>query len=938
MTILKAPFSVRKTVGHMVLVLLSLLAARQTVHAQSATPLISITSPKYNEEVPLGTVKATLHLRSDAQLHTLRAELNGTDIKSWFDPHGNCGTSDCDLTATLPYKLLVRGINVLTAGIDGEGDSAASARSQFEYAASSSNLSHTSNRLVAGVAINSRFVPRGGVVQILIGPGPAFPQRVYDSNAIVPDCTGNISTSAMVLVLDRQTLDPDPTIAPGTHHVGQRCFADGQQVKTFLESSSIAEGRLVIVDTIFNGVRDLDTTAIGGTRYGYELRSEYSIIGVKGAAPGQSYEVGNASGSGPISDWGTLVGSLMLGPHQRYSFIPSQFKELEVLPGEASSSVKFGGQPCTGELTGNAQGGMLLCVYDRRTGYKISTSVYATNQGSSPEGTAAFDRLTSAMANSQPDFLLVLTTIGTPFSKSIPHPISTSAANAINSLGGTANILPGLADTKADGYPHAYTLITSTDPAFLGKWSNVLEETSLFPPDTGAVQALLARGRDNRYTIENATGELFSNGSFKRLADYQWQIVGNQQMQDWPAWLPGQAQAYQDLTSNAARFPSIRTDLGCPTAEPACPEIRTYYSGAVGGGQSSALAVNYARLVYTPNNAYTEADLKAVIAQLEVEQGYLHNVQSIYKQFAALTGTLQGSIQAQLSTVANNIESSLVERNRDAAATAQNINRAAGGIRILSAIPSVGGAFGAVSSLMGALADYGYGPQDLPADYLVKLEELRNQTSQIGLDLTYTNIAFFTGIVNDWGKLQPIGGGYGAGKAPWYMCPECQPNILPTMAIPAIALGAKRSFYAQLLPLGYTLDQFIDSGAPSPDKIGGTELSGLPGYPSSQCIAPYKSAPDRTWMKYPNFGNPSRNDFFFFVYKDRGSSGYPHYRPTILFPTNTLIDDLFTQPTISNGYTLGGGAGFILNRFTSGNNKPVPVRGGWLPGDSCTPK
>ena len=66
-----------------------------------------------------------------------------------------------------------------------------------------------------------------------------------------------------------------------------------------------------------------------------------------------------------------------------------------------------------------------------------------------------------------------------------------------------------------------------------------------------------------------------------------------------------------------------------------------------------------------------------------------------------------------------------------------------------------------------------------------------------------------------------------------------------------------------------------------------------------------------------------------------GADGYKE----VHYPADSLLNDLFTLPTMNGDGTLGGGAGFSIDSFfTSISGRPLPVRQAFATNPACGPQ
>ncbi len=129
--------------------------------------------------------------------------------------------------------MMSTGSNVITTSVAGTDSSADTDRVEFEY---NTPANQAAIPKVAGVSVNASYyvpnAPWNSVLsyQILVGPGPGFPQRVYDTSQLT--CSAGID-SVQVLVLDSHTLEPT---SDGTN--GQACFGTAPELTALVGSSA----------------------------------------------------------------------------------------------------------------------------------------------------------------------------------------------------------------------------------------------------------------------------------------------------------------------------------------------------------------------------------------------------------------------------------------------------------------------------------------------------------------------------------------------------------------------------------------------------------------------------------------------------------------------------------------------------------------------------
>jgi hypothetical protein len=902
-------------------------AAAQPAGGPSAaeTPLVTITSPSYLSTVT-ADAQVDVSFSPAAIASSFTARINGKDVTDYFAPSGRCAwTAACPMRGTIPQTDLLPGINILMLDVNGPNASVGTARTELVYKPLAVTATTTS-LMTPSVAIRSVNLPQGAdkldyrSYQIVLGPGPDFSPVVYSAGDL--SCSAGIN-SMQVLVLERQELYPDTRVGDGS---GRACLGDARSLTTFL--GSVPKGDLVVVNSFQGLMNDLNTTNMGGTNFsaGSIKPHDYTAIGVAGARPGSAYEsYRTASNSGGLVP---LVGSLSLDIKQHYFFTPSEFIEVKVKPEGLVTTAQVGSRNYPYPLPAGARGAFVILTLDRHSGNVIDHYILPTNDVSAEVSRNAINDLSYLLSvnYNNPDQLQLIYTEGPAFASS--SAVTAGLIAAIDRRGGNGYLLPKLTASNS-----SYTLIGSIDPSYL-KGGYVLETSTAqgSANTTGEVDGLLARDKSNRFVLQSGLG----GGLSGQPIGYQWSEVVFGQPQNWPVWSAAEQAMYADLTAPNGRYPAIRTELGCLQE---CWPIRSYYGGAIGGtGAPPPVAfLNYGNLKYQANDQYSEADFNAVIHQLTLEAAYLKNTYTLYSLFVRVTADQSTSLQKALETVAANIDASLAKDHGNSGVNVNRLSNAASVTGLLALIPGIGTPFGALSAALSATASLVPLADGVPdtGQYVFTLAQLRDKAGDVGMQLGDSIDAMFTGVMQDWGKLSVIGSGFAAKRAPWIMGTDCKGCNVPRAAMPAVALGAKRMFYTQLLPTVYSTDVFYGQKGTDLKKIGGVELIGQAPKFFSVCTAKYASAPAAGVWDYANATTPSTNDIFIITRTERGKTKTGYY--VLYFPSSSLLDAMFAAPKLDDPAdpSIAGGAGLLKSQF--GSNYPN-LRAGYIPGDKpCTP-
>jgi hypothetical protein len=910
---------------------LLLMALSSYVLKAQDQPLLTLIAPVFNNTYSGSTVQVEAQFGAGADPSTFVAQVNGIDITSMFSGSGNCGASGlCNVQANVPDVDLLNGTNIITADVGGPNDSVGTSVVKFQFAPPNIGDTTPVSKMIPSISIQSVRLPANAdqnntnSYQMVLGPGPGFPETIYSPYPPL-NCTAGIN-SMQVLVLTRKTLVPDTRAGSN----GQACLFNAAGVASFLQT--VPAGDLVIVNTFLGLMANLDTTAMGGTRFAGTGISPYyyNAIGVAGAPAGTAYESyqANANHTARLGRafLPPLIGSLMLDTNQDYYFVPSSYPEVQVVPGKVSNnncaSLTYGGYSSSSCASGSVQGGFVIFAIDRLLGTLTDHYALPTNSTNASVSKQAINDFTYLLdVYYKRNDLLIITTFGVPIGSSAP--VTSGLFFSFQRMGGNGYLLPKLNVANS-----TYTLISSPDPDYV-KAHYPLESSSA-SGGTGLLHCLLSKDRTNRFVLNTGA----SDQLLQLPVGFKWTEVGFQQAQDWPAWTTGQQNAYMDLTSSTNHYPAIRAALGCPGAN-ICQPIRTYYDGGIGTSGTAPAIVSFAyhTLTYFSNPDYTKDDFDHVIDRLSIEGGYEGNVYLAYALFTKVTVNASTSLQYQLSQVTKTIDSSLLKgASATTPLTAHRLAQAGAVSALFSLLPGIGPAFGAVSMMFNAAAAFTpSGPVGVPdySRYAFTLEQLTGNATLVGQSLANGTNKLFTGIVNDWGKLSIIGAGIGTSTSPWKMCTTCDGSNVPEAALPAFALAAKRQFYLQLLPTVYSSDSFVELNTTNLKLVGRQVIiSGR-----LACFYPYANAPEAAVSNYPSFNKPTTWDINIITqtamtYKD------PTYS-TLSFPSSGLLDDLFNQPTTggaSPNYTIaGGGAGINVSQVLPTGGYLVP-RTAYLPG------
>lgn len=425
-------------------------------HHRDQRPLLQITSPRNGAVATGNSVKITLDVAKNTRTTSLTLTLNGKDISSKLSVR-SCDSDSCKEAAILDAQDgLADGNNLLRATVEGKKNGAFdTVKSQFHY--------HQGGVLGAVQGVNVEYytpasvgittTPNGGAggtwVTITTGtpagvndlvqnypslpgsedpnnPGVYYTELPYPDVRLPIDCPG---WNYQAIILDRKNPSAQETAT---------CVDSEPQMESAVEANlgrPLDDGDLIVFGTTPSNFafHDLDTSSIGGTDYSKlwaqnpNLYPEYyTIIGVKGAAPGSAHENYLVSGTWdtPYTYYPTLGGTLMQDGNGNYNFLAAGERDFKVMGG-SNPSIQIGWQSYAPPPT---QGGLFwLMVFDRMAlqpinGYAATVNSDCAYTVASQSCGMLFNvksdggaKLAQALSVVSPRNLIVLTAIGCPF-------------------------------------------------------------------------------------------------------------------------------------------------------------------------------------------------------------------------------------------------------------------------------------------------------------------------------------------------------------------------------------------------------------------------------------------------------------------------------------------------------------------------------------------
>jgi hypothetical protein len=607
-------------------------------------------------------------------------------------------------------------------------------------------------------------------------PSEYLPSEISNSDvtfSLASDCTGIYQA----IVLQRT----DPAIEEAA-----ACGNTEPDVEANLNTTlgrSLDSSDLVIFGTTPGQFADpsLNTSDLGGTNYlllpsGSPLFPQYYIIvGVPGATPGTAREnyLPAPTTQTPYTYYPTLNGTLTTDQTGNYNLTLSAEKDFTVIssPTNASMVFQYGAQ-----WLGNAgtqtytppQGAanvFWLIVFDRMAMQPIPVNAFSGATQSVDCGytqTAAqcgmlFNvqadggvALANVLNSVSPRNLIVLTTIGCPFSGTTQ--ISSSLGNVLQSIGGMQYTLNSLVSSNSPQTCN-YSLISVNDQNH--EWYNTKAAVSsnIFSSQgqLGALHGYLGVDQTGLYDVAAKDQMIMQDNVLTPVTNYTMEHIASQQRADWQ---------FADTSGHLASYHDVSYQLLAPAPPQGAGEtganlydIRSFYTLGNTGVASKIASLAPQALALSqsgnPSSWDTQAeDFRSVAYQIYVELNQLNN-SLLYLTGGNGSGGVRAELNGvnasvfnQVATIAGDVSKdwSVAEQENVNANGAQWMNLGSGISGLLGPIlsaaggPEVGVFMGVVSSALktGSAAWTLSGSTAIPspeAKYISTLNELASDAS-----------------------------------------------------------------------------------------------------------------------------------------------------------------------------------------------------------------
>ena len=645
--------------------------------------------------LPEGTTDSksiTLTLPTGAQLGSLKAVLNGKDVSTSFRETECTGSEGVCATALLSLAEGLRhGKNVLYATAANSDGTLVSSRLRFTAGSRQVPASQTSyrrpSRLTTAMSGNgiadSNFTPPTVTFNTLTSGGwRGNTPWIQIGNETLPDSSVSACPSDiyLVIVLDRFTLLPVPGAT--------QCEANAANLSAYLKT--LTSDQVVIVGTLYgqNADANLDTTAIGGTKYTMDQTSStyprgYMAIGAGGAAPGSAYENRYTDSSGPVNPFAT--GVMTEDPYGRYNFQNSNPIEYLVTPNDPAnnnqstvtiynvkslapySQFSYPNKVVYYSPANQSNGFWLLTLQRDNLGFnpnwvfnanngKQQTDItdcgkfYATGASDAATQVAAFTQLATDLNALNSNQLAFLVSVGTPvFGKTQWDVARVSSGgqnayyknfgDALESLGGVPISTLSL---YAPGSAYSYVTCTGCGGPITG-YSALSTTAYAQQGQTGTLHGVLGRYLNGLYCPMRTSQETAGSSA---VSDFTLDIISGQQPMKWPELsgnlLPGASTVAGQVSAyNYASYQLITQYYIKGAQGDFLDDIHYYFTGSLNTfldyhtfdpanlqfpGQSGSCYAWTDPVNNTALPCFTQQDLHAVAAQLSTEIVDLDNV------------------------------------------------------------------------------------------------------------------------------------------------------------------------------------------------------------------------------------------------------------------------------------------------------------------------
>ena len=661
--------------------------AGTAANARHATPPNnSLWIQESSKGLPDGSIDSeaiTLTLPTGAQIGSLKAVLNGTDVSTAFRGTECAGSEGVCATAILsPADGLRPGKNVLYAITTQSDGTLVSSRLRFNAGDRQAHARPVSYRTSRGEVIRAQgngiadtnFTPPTVTFNTLTAGGwQGNAPWIKIGNEQLPDSTVSSCSSDiyLVIVLDRYTMEP----VTGK----SQCEANAASLSAYLQTTPSDNIAIVGTNYYHNADANLDTTAIGGTKYTMNQTSAtyprgYMAIGAGGAAPGSAYENYFTDGTGQVNPFAT--GMMVEDAYGNYNFQNSLTIEYLVTPNDPANNnqstvtiLNIGYRFQYNELTypnkivfyspASQSNGYWLITLQRDNLYfnpvcnitanttKQQTDVqgcgtfYPAGASNAATQVTAYTQLASALNGLNPNQLAFLVSVGTPANG------ASAGTNAYyGNFGDALEKLGGVPISTLSLYTpgSAYSFVTCTSCGSPVTGNSALSTTVYAQQgQTGTLHGILQRNLNGLYWPTRSSQETAGSSA---VSDFTLDTISGQQPVKWPelsgnllpgaSTVAGQVAAYQYGSYQLISQYYIKGAEG-----DFLDDIHYYFTGSLNAlldyhtfdpanlpfpGQPGSCYAWTDPVTNTALPCFTQQDLKAVAIQLSAEVVDLDNV------------------------------------------------------------------------------------------------------------------------------------------------------------------------------------------------------------------------------------------------------------------------------------------------------------------------
>lgn len=886
--------------------------ALQAQPPSSDQPLVTIVSPRQDQDVHRQAVDVVLNISPNADRRSLTLSLNDENITNRLRGLRECRAGlPCVISARVTARAgLLPGSNLLQVNAEawagsGEAKPEILERDFFwkcpgDCSGLGGAAGDSATTLPPSVSF-STLAPGGQqsgsawvsiVSNLVAGGGGDFPASTH----------ATCSERYQVLQLDRAKLT----------ETDYQCYADDASLTAALKSSSL-NGSLVIVGTTNGNTAGpaLDTSPIGGTNYssgyaGTNYPQSYMAIGVGGAAANTIYESYSTTAANNGDFTAQLNGTLAVGADGTYTFHPSENYTYSV--DAKNLKITVNGNIYTAPSGANP--GFWMLKLNRNTLANEHDCTVSSDNVTYANCGALFPTQTDAGIGN------LANTLATATAQDLIFLVSSGASAGLLNTANARNLAAQFDGLGANGYSleslinnfdATYVLITSTDPNFRKNTigGDAVVSSNLFTNQnqTGSVTGILGRSLHGMfqpaYTLQASTAN--------STADFDYSFFES-------AWKQPQPWQSLDASEDAYRYVSYQA-------------IKTANNGVAAGDDIHALfpaSTNSLILNASPNSVEypcSAATTTCTWSNEDTGESVIYTFTFTKDQMNAAAKDMTDELQdlavvvKQMPVYKNVFTSSangdplLVDLMKSAATMASSLNQGGASVNLNYAnianltgalfsvgnVATEGAGYGFLSALFWAAGSAGVtsvSSHSLPSPYLTIVDTVSNlaanaanYTSQVttGFDVLADN------IYSDPDKLHQAAVNMGIGGK-WQLPNQVAPDGFPKM----FEQAANTYFFTQIFGSVYHLDGFmqISSTVHSVAQIGGTGTN--PGTGRPFCFPLYPTVATNSFVVNPSIGpfNPPVVDMLIMA----GPINHQNtQRMTVDVPSQAVVNQLFNS-------------------------------------------